>query len=165
MLRQPSNLSSSRRWLTSLAVSALSLSPMSVLGQAAMIDVAPAISDLTNSIEVFTTAGMPMSNVPDDVAVIELDAPARLDAEISQGLPKDSAAAKDVMLERMHSPEWEHVVMRYGDLYTGVARAWLLRVEKLPAVVVDGQFVVYGQPDVTAAVMDIMSQRESRDDE
>lgn len=142
MLRQTINFCVSRRWIASLAVSALAWAPMSVLGQ---------------SIEVFTTAGEPVSNVPEGVAVIELDAPARLDAEISQGLSADLDAARISMRERMESPEWPSIMQRYGDLHTGVTRAWLLRVEKVPAVVVDGQYVVYGQHNVESAVQEIVS--------
>lgn len=147
-------------WLLLLTSGVLAWVPMNALGQTSPIDMPLAISDHTNSIEVFTTAGEPVSRVPDGVAVIELDGPARLDSEISQGLPQDQAAAKAEMQQRMQSPEWEQVVSRYGDLYTGVARAWLLRVEKLPAVVVDGEFVVYGQHDVAAAVREILDHRE-----
>lgn len=154
MLRQTSQLYFPPRWLVFLAASVLALGPMSVLGQT------PPLIEHTNSIEVFTTAGEPVSRVPDGVAVIELDGPARLDGEISQGLPEDEAAAMAEMQSRMQSPEWQQVAERFGDLYTGVARAWLLRVEKVPAVVVDGTYVVYGQPDVTAAVMETLSQRE-----
>ncbi|WP_249978039.1 TIGR03757 family integrating conjugative element protein [Vreelandella olivaria] len=158
MPRQTSPLS--RPWLLLLASGALAWGPMNALGQTSTIDMPRSISDHTNSIEVFTTAGEPVSRVPDGVAVIELDGPARLDGEISQGLPQDQTAAKAEMQQRMQSPEWEQVAARYGDLHMGVARAWLLRVEKVPAVVVDGEYVVYGQPDVTAAVMEILEQRE-----
>lgn len=108
-----------------------------------------------NSIEVFTIAGEPVSNVPDTVPVIELDAPARLDARVSEGLSADLETAQSTIRERMTSPEWQEVMQRYGDLYTGVTRAWMLQVEKLPAVVVDGRYVVYGQHNVMAAVEDI----------
>lgn len=104
------------------------------------------------SIEVFTTAGVPVVNVPDGVPVIELDAPARLDDELSQGLPDDIDEAKTEMQSRMQSPEWRGKLQQYGDLYTGVARAWMLRVEKVPAVVVDSRYVIYGETDVAAAV-------------
>ena len=43
----------------------------------------------------------------------------------------------------------------YGEAYSGLMRAWRLGVTKVPAVVVDGTYVVYGQPDVTAAVAEI----------
>lgn len=115
------------------------------------------------SVEVFTTAGEPVVNVPDGVPVIELDAPARLDAELSLGLPADIDEARTVIQERMPSPQWQNKLRQYGDLYTGVARAWMLRVEKLPAVVVDSRYVVYGETDVAAAI-DLANRYVERED-
>jgi integrating conjugative element protein (TIGR03757 family) len=104
------------------------------------------------TIEVFTTAGQPVINVPSGVAVIELDATGRLDAELSKDLPADAAEAVQVMQKRMASPEWREFADRYADSYLGLVRAWQLGVEKIPAVVVDGRYVVYGQPDVALAM-------------
>jgi len=104
------------------------------------------------AIEVFTTAGEPAVNVPSGVAVIELDAPGRLDAELSQDLPADPELAEALMRERMATPEWQEMADRYADSYLGLARAWQLGIEKVPAVVIDGRHVIYGQPDVAAAL-------------
>lgn len=106
-------------------------------------------------VEVFTVAGEPVINVPDTAAVVELDAAARLDARISQGLPADPEHAKQVLHSRMAGPQWQATLVRYAELYTGVARAWMLGIEKVPAVVVDSQYVVYGEPDVQAALEEI----------
>ena len=104
------------------------------------------------AIEVFTTAGGPAVNVPSGVAVIELDAPGRLDAELSQDLPADPDVAAALMRERMSTPDWQETADRYADSYLGLARAWQLGVEKVPAVVIDGRYVIYGQPDVAEAL-------------
>ena len=104
------------------------------------------------AIEVFTTAGEPAVNMPSGVAVIELDAPGRLDAELSQDLPADPELAEALMRERMATPEWQETANRYADSYLGLARAWQLGVEKVPAVVIDGRHVIYGQPDVAEAL-------------
>src|SRR5690554_6272807 len=104
------------------------------------------------AVEVFTTAGEPAVNVPSGVAVIELDAPGRLDAELSQDLPADPEVAEAMMRERMATPEWQETADRYADSYRGLARAWELEVEKVRAVVIDGRYVIYGQPDVAKAV-------------
>ncbi|PWV73327.1 TIGR03757 family integrating conjugative element protein [Halomonas sp. A11-A] len=104
------------------------------------------------AIEVFTTAGAPAVNVPSGVAVIELDASGRLDAELSQDLPADPELAEAMMRERMATPEWQETADRYADSYLGLARAWQLGIEKVPAVVIDGRYVIYGQPDVAAVL-------------
>ena len=110
----------------------------------------PSLAD--PAIEVFTTAGEPAVNVPSGVAVIELDAPGRLDAELSQDLPADPELAEALMRERMATPEWQETANRYADSYLGLARAWQLGIEKVPAVVIDGRHVIYGQPDVAEAL-------------
>ncbi|MCC5902714.1 MAG: TIGR03757 family integrating conjugative element protein [Halomonas sp.] len=156
MLRFSSSYSNIQRCCVSvIGVGALTFTPLVVLANTS--STSSVLIDRTNSIEVFTTAGDPVSHVPEGVAVIELDAPARLDAEISQGLSADLNTARSRMRERIQSPEWQSVMQRYGDLHTGVARAWLLRVEKLPAVVVDGQYVIYGQHNVESAVQEIVT--------
>lgn len=43
-----------------------------------------------------------------------------------------------------------------------VADAWSLGIEKIPAVVVDRQYVVYGEPDVSRALELIAKARRSR---
>ncbi|MGE4533206.1 DUF1525 domain-containing protein [Halomonas sp.] len=54
------------------------------------------------AIEVFTTAGEPVINVPSGAAVIELDVPGRLDALLSQQLPADPDVAAALMRVRRH---------------------------------------------------------------
>ncbi|PCF93518.1 TIGR03757 family integrating conjugative element protein [Vreelandella nigrificans] len=110
----------------------------------------PAVAE--PAIEVFTTAGQPAVNVPSGVAVIELDAPGRLDAELSQDLPADPEVAEAMMREHMATSEWQETADRYADSYLGLARAWQLGVEKVPAVVIDDRYVIYGQPDVAEAL-------------
>lgn len=109
--------------------------------------------------EVFTVAGEPVQNVPTSAAVVELDAPGRLDARISQDLPADPSSAKQVLQSRMSAPEWKQTLQDYGRFYQGVARAWMLGIEKVPAVVVDSQYVVYGEPDVGRALEEIEQAR------
>jgi|SRR5690554_419631 len=124
------------RWLAAFGLSACLASP--------------AVAE--PAIEVFTTAGEPAVNVPPGVAVLELDAPGRLDAELSQDLPADPELAQTLMRERMATPEWQETADRYADSYLGLARAWQLGIEKVPAVVIDGRQVIYGQPDVAEAL-------------
>lgn len=130
-----------RRWLAALGLSA---------GVAN-----PALAEPT--IEVFTTAGQPVVNVSSGLAVIELDAPGRLDAKLSQDLPADPDVAASQMREHTSSPEWQETADRYAESYVGLARAWQLGVEKVPAVVIDGRYVIYGQPDVAEALSEAES--------
>lgn len=108
--------------------------------------------------EVFTVAGQPATHVPDGVNVVEIDKPSRLDKQLSDGLPHDKAAAAKAVQKRLSSYK-----TNYGDAYDGLLRAWRLGVKRVPAVVVDGQYVVYGQSDVKAAVAEIRNARDSED--
>ncbi|QEA39627.1 TIGR03757 family integrating conjugative element protein [Pistricoccus aurantiacus] len=126
--------------------------PRAVLSSLCLVTVLLWSAGANAGVEVFTIAGEPVIHVPDDAAVIELDAPARLDARLSRDLPTDSERAKQVLQSRMSGPQWRAMLERYRALHLGVARAWMLGIEKVPAVVVDGQYVVYGEPDVGLAL-------------
>ncbi|MDF9434635.1 TIGR03757 family integrating conjugative element protein [Salinicola sp. LHM] len=115
-------------------------------------------------VEVFTVAGEPIVNAPESAAVVELDAPARLDAQISRDLPADPDRAKQILRSRMSGPDWQATLDRYGETYTGVARAWMLGIEKVPAVVLDGRYVVYGEADVQVALEEIARYTRDEDD-
>lgn len=133
--------------------------PHAVLSSLCLITALTWCSTAAAGVEVFTIAGEPAINVPGDAVVVELDAPARLDAQISRDLPADPERAERVLRSRMNDSEWQATFNRYAELYTGVARAWMLGIEKVPAVVVDSQHVVYGEPDVQAALNEIDQAR------
>lgn len=138
----------SARLTTGLTVAALScLALLASAAQAAAV-----------RIEVFTIAGLPVTHVPDGASVVEIDLPARLDQRLSRGLPKDKAAAIEIVQKRLE-PFYDD----YGGAYLGLLRAWRLGVEQMPAVVVDGRFVVYGQPNVAQALATIREARARED--
>lgn len=83
--------------------------------------------------------------------IIELDRPARIEAELSAGLPADPNHASTLARQRL-STGHSDLQHRMGQAYQGVADAWGLGIAKIPAVVVDRRYVVYGEPDVARAV-------------
>ncbi|WP_349608047.1 TIGR03757 family integrating conjugative element protein [Cupriavidus sp. DF5525] len=93
--------------------------------------------------------------------VIELDLPSRIEAELSAGLPADASRAADLVRQRMSGGK-DELQLRIGLAYQGVADAWRLGVVKVPAVVVDRRYVVYGDPDVARAVARIESHRREQ---
>lgn len=107
-------------------------------------------------IEVFTIAGLPVTHVPASATVVEIDEPARLDKQLSQGLPDQPRAAAAIVRRRL-----TRFKAKYGPAYRGLVQAWQLDVAKVPAVVVDGKYVVYGQPDVAATLSTIRRARDS----
>ena len=94
------------------------------------------------------------------VREIELDLPTRIEAELAAGLPADPGQAVALVRQRLHDGGQE-LQRRLGRAYQGVAEAWGLGIAKLPAVVVDRRYVVYGEPDVARAVARIESSRRA----
>jgi integrating conjugative element protein (TIGR03757 family) len=99
---------------------------------------------------VYTDSAHPVA-APPTVRLIRLDEPARLQAALSNDLPRDAAGAAQAVRERL-SAEGDSLNRRLSAAYQGVVEAWSLGILKLPAVVVDGRFVVYGDTDVAHAL-------------
>lgn len=101
-----------------------------------------------------SNAAHPLTNVA-GARVVLLDAPEGLEQQLSEGLPADPRQAAAIMQQRMRSASAQQLGRDLAKAHQDVADAWSLGVAKLPAVVVDRQYVVYGQPDVAAAVASI----------
>lgn len=98
---------------------------------------------------------------PSGARLIELDRPARIEAELAARLPADPDQAAALLRQRLRDggPDLQR---RIGHAYQGVTDAWGLGIAKLPAVVVDRRYVVYGEPDVARAVARIDAYRSTR---
>ncbi|TVO64207.1 TIGR03757 family integrating conjugative element protein [Denitromonas ohlonensis] len=93
--------------------------------------------------------------------IIELDQPARIEAELSAGLPTDPGQATALARQRLSGGQGD-LQRRMRRAYQGVADAWSLGIAKIPAVVVDRRYVVYGEPDVARAVARIDAYRSGQ---
>lgn len=91
--------------------------------------------------------------------IVLLDAPEHFEQQLSEGLPADPRQAVAIMQQRMRSATAQQLGRDLAKAHQDVACAWNLGVAKLPAVVVDRRYVVYGQPDVAAAVTSIERYR------
>ena len=127
-------------WLAALLAFSLPLAHADVL----------AISDHSHS----------LTNVA-GARLVLLDAPERLEQQLSAGLPADPRQAAALMQQRLRSAAAQQLGRDLTKAHQDVADAWSLGVTKLPAVVVDRRYVVYGQPDVAAAVASIERYRSS----
>ena len=96
----------------------------------------------------------------DSTRVIELDAPASIEARLSRRLPSDPKRAAAMVRQRLHAggSALQH---RVTAAYQGVTDAWSLGITRIPAVIVDGRYVVYGVPDVNRAVALIETYRKT----
>lgn len=110
-------------------------------------------------IEIFTASHIPLADVPVEAVVVELNALAGMEELLSADLPDSPAVAEHMLRQRFASDEFKRLERRYHEAAHAVARAWALGIEKLPAVVVDGQFVVYGEPNASTALESIRRSR------
>ena len=90
--------------------------------------------------------------------IIELDAPTRIEATLSQGLPTNPQEAAAAVRERLLS---RTTTEQLSTAYQGVTDAWRVGVTTIPAVVVDRRYVVYGDADAAHAVACIQVYREA----
>lgn len=93
--------------------------------------------------------------------VIELDLPARIEAELAADLPSDPATAAALVKQRLREggPALQR---RITAAYQNIADTWGLGITKIPAVVVDRRYVIYGDADVASAVARIDAYRRER---
>jgi integrating conjugative element protein (TIGR03757 family) len=82
--------------------------------------------------------------------VIELDQATRIEAELASHLRQRLRDGGEALQRRI------------GHAYQGVADAWGLGIAKIPAVVVDRRYVIYGEPDVARAVARIDTYRSTQ---
>ncbi|MDH0214558.1 MULTISPECIES: TIGR03757 family integrating conjugative element protein [Pseudomonadaceae] len=99
---------------------------------------------------VVTDSHHPVTNAG-DARVIELDRAEQLTKALSAGLPTNPQLATISAKKRLSSEEGRRITAELRRAYQDVADARGLRVQKIPAVVVDRSFVVYGLADVAAA--------------
>lgn len=93
--------------------------------------------------------------------LIEMDEAARIEAELAAGLPADPEQAAAEARRRLNQGGAEFQ-RRIATAWQGVTDAWSLGITRLPAVVVDSRYVVYGEPDVARAVARINQHREAQ---
>ena len=98
---------------------------------------------------------------PAGARVIELDHAARIEIELAAHLPTDPRQAAALVRQRLHAGG-EALQRRIGHAYQGVADAWGLGIARIPAVVVDRRYVVYGEPDVPRAIARIDAYRSTQ---
>lgn len=121
--------------------------------------VAPA-TPLTADILVFTDQHHSIEALA-NMRVVELDAPARIESELASGLPTDPTQAAAIVQQRLKDRGTE-LQRRLASAYQGVTDAWSLGVTKIPAVVVDRRYVIYGEHDVASALARIEEYRRTK---
>ena len=100
---------------------------------------------------VFTDSVNPVT-APSTARVILLDQQHHLETELSRDLPPDRQIATAIIHARLSSPSGKRLQSDLAKAQQGLADAWSMGIEKIPAVVVDRRYVVYGEPDVAKAL-------------
>ncbi|RMV81920.1 Integrating conjugative element protein, family [Pseudomonas amygdali pv. sesami] len=88
---------------------------------------------------------------PAHVRLIILDESERLEAKLSEGLPANQQQAIAIMQQRLMSSDAQRLQRDLALAQQNLVDAWSMGVTKVPAVVVDRKFVVYGETNATAA--------------
>lgn len=103
---------------------------------------------------VITDQAHPVS-VPTGVRIIRLDDQQRLEELLSQQLPNDQRQAEATIQRYLATPAGKRLQSDLVQAQQGITDAWSVGVEKIPAVVVDRHYVVYGEADVAKAIAQI----------
>ena len=112
-------------------------------------------------IEVFTTSQYPIQESTSVRAPNEsreryrrydIDRIRLLEEQLSQGLPNDSARAKELVLSRFQTMD-STLIDQLEKAGKGLAQAVIYNIDRLPAVVFDGQAVIYGVTDIDEALV------------
>lgn len=125
---------------------------------AALLGVLASVSIVQAETWAITDSAHPL-NVPTGVRLIRLDDQQRLEAQLSRSLPSNPQQATKAAQQLLHSSEGARLLAALARAQQGAADAWSIGITKVPAVVVDRQYVVYGQPDVAAAIKEIEAAR------
>ncbi|MBX8588596.1 TIGR03757 family integrating conjugative element protein [Pseudomonas cichorii] len=97
-----------------------------------------------------------------DVRVIILDDTQRLQDKLSEGLPADPRQAVAIVKQRMQSKDGQRLQKDLAAAQQGLTDSWSLGIARIPAVIVDRQYVIYGETDVSKAEQQIVRYRESK---
>ena len=99
------------------------------------------------AIEVFTGSMNPVANGTDGITVYYIDRIDRIQQELSKDLPATPEAAKQTVLRRFQR-KLSHELENASN---GLVQAMQYGIDRYPAIVFDGNAVVYGIIDVRAA--------------
>lgn len=89
---------------------------------------------------------------PNATRIILLDSQQQLEAELSSALPSDPYQAAAIAKKRLNIPSGKRLQSDLAKAQQALTDAWSMGIEKIPAVVVDRRYVVYGEPDVAKAL-------------
>ena len=117
--------------------------------QASEIAIEQAIEQ-TPTIEVFTDSSLQIVSGNDHATVYLIDRIHELQEELSINLPADPESAKALALQRFQRMDAQ-LSSELENAAKGLVQATQYGIDRYPAIVFDGQAVVYGLSDIRAA--------------
>jgi len=119
-------------------------------------------------IEVFTSAQYPLVDTDAkgsgshlqglEITVYQIDGIQSVERDLSLNLPVDSQQSKQIALHRIQNLD-EQTRSRMQASATALARAMQYGIDRYPAVVFDGQTVLYGITDLQAVLVHYQAWR------
>ncbi len=94
-----------------------------------------------------------------DVQIYELDGIQRFEEQLSKSLPINPHQAKQVALKCIQKLD-EQAMIAVKNTAVGLAKAMQYEIDRYPAIVFDGQAVVYGVTDVQTALTHYQAWRK-----
>lgn len=101
---------------------------------------------------VITDQSHPITS-PGPARIILLDQQQHLESELSRALPRDPHQAAAIIQSRLNTPSGKRLQTDLAKAQQHITDAWSLGITKIPAVVVDRRYVVYGEPDVAKSLV------------
>ena len=112
-------------------------------------------------VEVFANSAMVITGGEPQryqMAIYRLDALKNVEAAINQRLPKTEAAAR-AYFQANQAEIKKQITPHVLSAANGIALARHYKIDRLPAIVVDGANVIYGVPDVPQALALVQQHR------
>lgn len=114
-------------------------------------------------IEVFTTDEFPVLQTEGMVySLANLDEAERLTAELGKDLGNDPIEAKQKVLKQVNSPRGHELLQEIPKAFARTARAMKLGIRRLPAIVFDERWVIYGETNMMKAAASYQIYQEKQ---
>ncbi|TKV13912.1 TIGR03757 family integrating conjugative element protein [Citrobacter sp. wls619] len=111
---------------------------------------------------IYTTAQQPIINPEPGILVQVLENVSELEQLLFPVLSQNPQQAEQQAHLRMQQPDWKTQEARLTRAYQSLLDAYTLGIKKLPAVVFDDRYVVYGTTDAELAQQKLDDWREQQ---
>lgn len=113
-----------------------------------------AMSTLVNAIEIEVFTNENYRIYPGDYEITEydLDEKLRIEDELSKGLPADPKKAMEMARQMFNDPAFMKTVNKLKSVNLRFIAAFNYQLDKIPAIVIDHKYILYGMTDVNRAM-------------